>query len=350
MNKCCTECFNDKQLKIQIVANTDVGRCMYCKSDDRPLIEAIKLADKFEFLILATEKDLGGDPLHDLLNQAFAIFSPLVKNPGKLLSDILGHEVDDTKYVLKFNTERYKKGWDELCEELKHNNRFFPKHHVYQTLFSINNEERISPLFSLLEQLEFKVKSGDEFFRARISDNPLSKHDMGPPPSHLATSGRANPNGISYVYLADNVDTCISEVRPYNGCEIHVSQFTSSNDKTVIDLRTPRKTSSIIPFPESQYGEVLSIIDLLESFEKALSVPIKPHLSELEYIPTQFLCEYIKSLGSYDGIIFKSSFGKGDNYVFFDKKDFVVSDPTVHSLNGITFEHTRLLAKQLAFA
>ncbi len=347
MTKCCLECFNDKVLKREVLShsiNVDLGRCSYCMTEDQPLMEASLLAEKFEFLILATEQNEKGLSLHAVLDQAFSIFSPSVRNPDKLLSDILNINVDDAQYALKYRTEKYKEAWSELCAELKHNNRFFPQHDVYQTLFATDLRENVSPLFSILEQLEFKIKAGDEFFRARIADHPLSKEDMGPPPSQLATSGRANPKGISYVYLANNIDTCISEVRPYNGCDIHVSQFQPRLEKRVIDLRTPRKSFSIIPFSESQYGEVLSIIDLLESFEKALSVPIKPHLSELEYIPTQFLCEYIKSLGIYDGIIFKSSFGKGDNFVFFDNKGFDVSEPSVQSLNGITFEYTEVMA------
>ena len=161
---------------------------------------------------------------------------------------------------------------------------------------------------------------------------------MGAPPNKLASSGRANPKGISYIYLASNIETCISEVRPYNGCDIYVSKCKNTIIKRVIDLTTPRKSISIMKFSESEYNEVLSIINLLESFSSELSIPVKPHLSELEYIPTQFLCEYIKSLGNYDGIIFRSSFNKGDNLVFFNEDEFSIGAPEVYQLNGVNLE------------
>jgi hypothetical protein len=49
----------------------------------------------------------------------------------------------------------------------------------------------------------------------------------------------------------------------------------------------------------------------------ALSIPVLPHKKDLEYLPTQYLCELIKDK-NFDGIAFKSSLGKGDNYVIFN--------------------------------
>ncbi|MCG2835320.1 RES domain-containing protein [Photobacterium sp. WH77] len=337
MSKCCINCFNDKEIKQSIINRKELGRCSYCGSNDISVADACSLNEKFEFLMYGAEPCETGQPAYIILTQAFEIFGNDVKNPQKLLDDILSTNLGDIKYSLKFETERYINGWSELCQELKHNNRFFLKSEVYETFFSSDRSNSTSPFFSILEQLELLVYPEDEFYRARIADNHLTRDDMGAPPSEIATAGRANPKGISYVYLADNIETCISEVRPYNGCEIHVSKFKSTNGRRLIDLTSPRKAVSVIPFSEIQYGEVLSIIDLLESFSKELSIPVKPHLSELEYIPTQFLCEYIKSLDCYDGIVFKSSFGKGNNYVFFERDNFTVEAPLLHKLDDITF-------------
>mgnify|MGYP003977802717 FL=1 len=49
---------------------------------------------------------------------------------------------------------------------------------------------------------------------------------------------------------------------------------------------------------------------------KELSKPIIPREANLEYLPTQYLCEMIKGL-NFDGIIFRSSVSEGDNYVLF---------------------------------
>jgi hypothetical protein len=68
---------------------------------------------------------------------------------------------------------------------------------------------------------------------------------------------------------------------------------------------------------------LLTCIELLETFAYELAQPIKPERAIIDYVPTQFLCEYIKSLGGFKGIIFNSSFGTGNNYVVFEPSDFV---------------------------
>lgn len=337
MPNCCLNCFNDHELKKIIVSKAALGRCAYCESNHVPICDINDISETFEFLTYALEEDQEGKDAHQVLDEAFSLFSPIVKDQRKIFSDISSQEFNDAKYSLKFSTDTYKDSWKNLCAELKHTNRFFLKNEIYRKIFSQKVGEEQSILFSILEQLEHTVLTQDEFYRARIADTELSSNDMGPPPSKLTTAGRANPKGISYVYLADNKRTCVSEVRPYKGSDIYVSKFKSNIERRVIDLTEPRKLFSVIPFSENQHGEVLSIINLLESFSKDLSIPIKPHLSELDYIPTQFLCEYIKSLGPYDGIVFNSSFGKGKNYVFFDKNNFVVEEPKCYQLNNIDF-------------
>jgi hypothetical protein len=54
-----------------------------------------------------------------------------------------------------------------------------------------------------------------------------------------------------------------------------------------------------------------------------LSKPIVPSKVDLEYLPTQYLCEMIKQM-DYHGIIYKSSIANGNNYVIFadDKLNF----------------------------
>ena len=44
-----------------------------------------------------------------------------------------------------------------------------------------------------------------------------------------------------------------------------------------------------------------------------------PYRAHLDYIPTQFLCEYFKTICRYEGILFNSSFGKGKNLVLFNE-------------------------------
>lgn len=335
MPNCCINCFHDQELKTLILNEVQLGNCTYCGSTDTSVAEVSLLSDKFEFLMCAIDQDIDGEKAHTALNSAFEIFNNKIQSQEQLLNDLLGSPLTDLNYSIKFSADVYKDGWVELCEELKHKNRFFLQHDVYNKIFSTNKGNSFAPFISVLEQLEKTIEPNIDHYRARISDTPITQGNMGAPSSELASSGRANPKGISYMYLANNIETCISEVRPYNGCDIYVSVCKPIEKKRVIDLTTPRKSISIMKFSESEYNEVLSIINLLESFSRELSIPVKPHLSDLEYIPTQFLCEYIKSLGNYDGIIFQSSFNKGNNLVFFNENGFSIGEPSVYQLNGI---------------
>ena len=49
-----------------------------------------------------------------------------------------------------------------------------------------------------------------------------------------------------------------------------------------------------------------------------LSKPVDRDKTPLEYLPTQYLCEFIKNQ-SFEGILYKSFLGSGHNIVLFDE-------------------------------
>ena len=50
-----------------------------------------------------------------------------------------------------------------------------------------------------------------------------------------------------------------------------------------------------------------------------LSKPIIPREANLEYLPSQYLCELLKKIG-FHGIVYKSSVADGSNYVIFNDR------------------------------
>lgn len=338
MDRCCPDCFNDREIKkVFYSLPTDVvGKCPHCQNEDKPLLPCSALSEKFEFLSIVAEECEEGLAIHEVIQNAFHIFSSAVVEHQALYRQLVPNAKAGAKYRLKFDVDEYKAGWQDLRNELKSNNRFFPNNDVYKSLFLSSDED--APFFSILGQLSTSEHVEARYFRARISDEPLAAMHMGAPPREKTSPGRANPKGISYLYLANNAKTCLSEVRPFHGCEVYVSKFRNTRERRLINLRNPRTRISPIPYDESQYQEVLAVIELLEMFANDLRLPIKPHLSELDYIPTQFLCEFVKSL-KYDGIIYESSFGGGINYVFFDPSDFEIEEPIQHLVDGIDFSY-----------
>ncbi|WP_082001718.1 RES domain-containing protein [Rahnella aquatilis] len=338
MPSCCSECFHDKEILEFIGKAHHSGRCGHCRKENVFIIEPKDLSHFFEpFLGLVTEVT-DGLPLSAILNELFYIFNNDVRSIQRLTSEILGEDFDDKRYTLKQDFLEHISEWENFKEELKHQNRFFPKNTLYSSLFAptLNNTE--SDLFQIIEQLKVEYDEGEEFFRARIHETPLSQQDMRMPPKEMASAGRANPIGISYLYLANQKNTCVAEVRPNNTSTIYISIFNSNRKLSIIDLTQPRKKLSVCAFDEGRFITIIGIIKLLETLSNELSKPVKPESSSIDYIPTQFLCEFLKSFSSCDGIAFESSFGLGKNFVFFSDEGFNIEEPIPHTIISIKHE------------
>jgi hypothetical protein len=135
-------------------------------------------------------------------------------------------------------------------------------------------------------------------FRARINHQskilPLTK--MGKPPLKKSTDGRANPKGISYFYGASDKITTIAEARPYKTEIVCVAKYKVSKKISLIDLRDPKSTIS----PFGLDDDSLSLLykehmPFLGHLSDVLSKPVLPYEKEMEYLPTQYLCELIKN-------------------------------------------------------
>jgi len=58
---------------------------------------------------------------------------------------------------------------------------------------------------------------------------------MKPTPHHAA-AGRANPEGIAYLYLADERLTAVAECRPWVGGFVSVGQFSTAQSLNLVDF------------------------------------------------------------------------------------------------------------------
>ncbi|MBR6135524.1 MAG: RES family NAD+ phosphorylase [Clostridia bacterium] len=126
------------------------------------------------------------------------------------------------------------------------------------------------------------------------------------PPREKAIAHRANYQCIPYLYCSSSVETAISEVRP------------NENDIVSVATIIPTSTIDIIDFSceksESLKGTKKTLFkNLYDWFSKPASQEDNP----IEYIPTQYITEYIRFNLNYGGIKYKSSLAAGDNYVLF---------------------------------
>ena len=328
---CCGNCFNDKLLTQFILTGGETQSiCSFCGKENAVCIEPSKLTHLFLPFMELYETSPGsqGKRLWDLLKKDWLLFDSLSPEVcERLLSIILPDENISKKYYLERESasadEQISK-WTKFKNELKHVNRYF--------YYNSPEQEPLVDMFSFLTQI---VEPPRPFFRARISyDSKLFRIDaMGKPPADKVGNGRANPIGISYLYTASDKETAIAELRPHVGDSVCVCEFKTTEKLKFVDLRNPRKTIS--PFDVVQReGKLEDAIDRLEYLNKLgqeLSKPVIPRDANLEYLSSQYLCELIKYL-KYDGVVYKSSVGGGDNYAIFVDKGITGENITMFKI------------------
>ena len=197
--------------------------------------------------------------------------------------------------------------WDNVKKEVKEERRFFAN-------LSFFDEKKMI-------EANTKIPQNTTLYRARIIPSELkylTKKDMGCPPRDKAPAGRANPLGIPYLYLCRNEETTYYEVRALYLDKLAIGSFKITKDINVLDFTS--KLSLYYAYNNSTFSlpEIIAKQKIIQIISKDLSKPLRRYDSELEYVPTQLICEYCK-INSIDGICFNSSLHKGGiNIVLFD--------------------------------
>lgn len=311
---CCPNCFSDNFLQKHITGiSNKKGQCSFCKTNNVTLIKPDELFDRFEPLLDLYKKDQNGVAINELIQNDWHVFAITANRiQQKLLkaissnSDLFKVKYTPTLLKDKKNVEQ----WEKFREELKHKNRFFPKYAL--------DRSQLEPFGRYIGLI---LKEGSQkFYRARINttDKPYPLLKMGKPPEKTTPSGRANPIGISYLYVASTIETAISEIRGHKGEIVTVAEFQMKRNLELADLRDPKNTVS--PFElNDELENLYKSMPYLTLLGNELAKPIIPRKANLEYLPSQYLCELFKHIG-FHGIIYKSSISDGNNYVIFDDK------------------------------
>ena len=324
-NRCCSKCFSDKNLKKKINSKGTLQRCTYCRSNEESAIDISTLFDLISPLIdvieTIYEEDIDGITIAEILNTEFNLFNNSV-NYTNLITDALNiHRSDLLTIRYKTLSNELDNGWSELKKELIEKNRFFPQTTLYKDAF-LENGSLFNIFTNVIEELNYTITYTDQLYRSRISEEKLEIDGMKQPPNDVVSFGRANPDGIPYLYAAENLETSLLEVRPTNGQQVNICSLSPLDDFKVIDLRTPRQNISFLSLAENDddfdFKDILKLVNLLEAFARELSIPVLPNRSRLDYIPTQFITEFFKNISDLKGLMFKSSFGEGFNVVIFD--------------------------------
>jgi hypothetical protein len=219
-----------------------------------------------------------------------------------------------------------------FAESVRHDRRFIYEQPVMDFLNAVA-ETSVSRMVDLpAEAVFWRAQLG---YQLHVFDKGEPEEEERPAPwfedrmiplPRLVGDGRANPRGVAYLYLASNATTAGSEVRPWLGATLSISQFKTNRALRVIDCTKDKKrwlksfhveTGMADWEPHEFEGVVWGDIGY------AMSTPYSSEEQSLHYVPTQIIAERLRHAGA-DGMVYQSLLAKnGFNIVLFDVKDAV---------------------------
>lgn len=229
--------------------------------------------------------------------------------------------------------------WSSFVEEVTHHNRFYPNHPL------------LPFLSNYLETHASYLEANTILYRARTIDYErvdaectgfvkfIHHEDYGAfegydeknsyvPPSSIVPAGRANPEQIAYLYATKEIITAIGEIRPRIFDHISVAKIQLLKRIRLADLTGVDESSK-------SSLEHAKIAEIVRAFSK-------PSKSALDYVPTQYIAEYIKALG-FDGLAFNSSFVPGGtNVTIYDPGSAKAIASAPYRMDMITYRARRI--------
>ncbi|QED38079.1 hypothetical protein FK178_10245 [Antarcticibacterium arcticum] len=311
----CSKCFSDKELIGYIESFEKSGQCDICRNNDSFIILLDELQDFFQELIDNYDPDDSGISLNNKIHENFGLFSNHKSGSyilnyllPKLKTSILNA---DSKVNYIQDILDNISHWEILKDELKWGKRFLTD------IIYLTEELGWDGFFNTQFQLGHDVS----LYRARVhhisGQNSYKSFEMKCPPKERVGGGRANPLGIPYLYLSDNEETVLYEVRASYLDEVTIGEFKLITDQSIKIVDFTEDTSLFQP---ERVNQAIKGKLLREKISSDLSKPMRRYDSEIEYIPTQFICEFIKVFTGAEGIRFQSSLDiNGKNLVIFNQ-------------------------------
>lgn len=350
----CANCAKDHNLAQYIELNgVKSVKCCICKSSENKSViisgnnivhNIFKALVRYYFTEDQYNGHWGGDDLYKL----FEIENPIIKhdiifeNPSgdddELTIDLIIDELTNPVY------EDYDKGvsiflgreYGYYADTIPDTKSSILKEYE-QKIKQYNHYELESDAIDLIapykDFLKYEISVNGIFCRSRIgfssrhhkSKDPLQKsqvvyfphmeNGIGAPPPPFASNGRINRQGVSYLYLANSLETAICEIKPHPGQIVSIAEFTPKRNMVFVDLKEVQFSNYWLT--EKGINTYIFLKDLNTMF----ATPVAPSESLDTYFVTQFFANTFRLMG-FDGIAFKSSVSNGANFVAFNPRDF----------------------------
>ncbi len=329
--KICSECFSDPELRGFVDSFNTNGVCDFCASEGN-IIDIEELIDFFQDLISCFKPEKSTYTLSGILCgdwELFSSFDTSHKILGYLITrlDTEIRSPNDAISYIDDIIENYSH-WNEIKDSLKWSRRF---------ISDINNLEDFE--WDGFFNTQFQLTSSDIQYRGRVhheSGKPAYEpSEMKCPKKEITKGGRANPMGIPYLYLCDNPDTVLYEIRASYLDEVSIGKFSVLESRSPIKIVDFTEKTSLFQ-PNEDVDKIIKAKLLRDLISNDLSKPMRRYDSEIEYIPTQFICEFILVITGAMGIRFQSSLHpEGKNIVIFDQDLMECTEVSLKRVNTL---------------
>ncbi len=326
---CCVECFRDSEIRAAIKMIGHKGKCPICNRQDVWIYDSEKdlfLSNVEELLDSILEIYIPESELPELypedekmnieerLLKDWEIFSGNTYEVKNIVTEIIDESFDlDSRLIsekigvpqlydeeyLRDNSILGVGNWDTFKKYIRNENRFHGEYINYEILENI------------LKETEIIIPKDEYFYRARLTDerhkNGFEKGEMGAPPCDVASAGRINSKGQSCLYLSNNMDTTVKEIRGQAFDGVTIATFNTKCELHVLDLSS---IAHFTPFYKDN-NKINYLINErhLRRIKNDLAKPVSRLDSDLDYLPTQYISDFAKYLG-YDGVKYYSTFDK----------------------------------------
>lgn len=219
--------------------------------------------------------------------------------------------------------------------------------------YMIDDEGRniLSKIVAIARENQFVLSCLETLYRAQLGcnyDRPIGAFHFGESPfdklrmlprRDRAQEGRLNPKGIPYLYLADNAETSVAEVRPSTEQRITLGEFRPARELRIAAFGN----KGWRPHADSPVTQ-----NLAELVASSFSRPVQKSDDQSEYAVTQLIAESLKAAG-FCGVHYPSSLSEGGNYALFDldSVQMIGAKVVVVSRVSYTFDDVQPTIEQL---
>ena len=179
------------------------------------------------------------------------------------------------------------------------------------------------------------IDPGTHLYRSRIIENEekignedgfwgYGAKDSFVPPAKVTRDLRANYRYIPYLYCSNLPYISLVEVRPHIGSNVSIATINVKSSLKLLDFTIKNQSLKLLDQKKK----------LFEDLSMLFSKPVKSDDDTIDYIPTQYIAEYVKAL-NYDGIAYRSSLTPE-----FDDSDHD-SDAKIDGYNIVVFNYDK---------